>query len=168
MKFKIPYYDKKINELQKQLDQAEAEIKELKEKPINTVKIDESQLYDFLRDLTNHIDLNTDDVADEIRYSRSDNKISNRDDLFSASLKISLAGFFVLFAGILGYHLITEWSTIWSQGTNGKASLFVMCIIAFDCLVLGIDLFKEKDRNYIVSIFSALVALVALIVTLVK
>ena len=32
----------------------------------------------------------------------------------------------------------------------------------------GIEVLREKDRNYIVALFSALVSLVALIVTLVK
>ena len=43
-----------------------------------------------------------------------------------------------------------------------------MCVIVVDCIILGIDIFKEKDRNYIISLFSALVALVALVVTLLK
>lgn len=43
-----------------------------------------------------------------------------------------------------------------------------MLVIVVDCIILGIDIFKEKDRNYIISLFSALVALVALIVTLLK
>lgn len=43
-----------------------------------------------------------------------------------------------------------------------------MCVIVFDCIVLGFDIIKEKDRNYIISLFSALVALVALVATLLK
>lgn len=45
-------------------------------------------------------------------------------------------------------------------------ALFVVAIAGFDCFILGIEIFREKDRNYIVSIFSALVALAALVVTL--
>ena len=33
-------------------------------------------------------------------------------------------------------------------------------------VVLGIDIWREKDRNYLISIFSSLVALVALVITL--
>ena len=49
-----------------------------------------------------------------------------------------------------------------------RIALFIVAIADFDCLLLGIEILKEKDRNYIVALFSALVALVALIVTLVK
>jgi len=47
-------------------------------------------------------------------------------------------------------------------------AVVMMGILGFDCIILGVEVLREKDRNYIVALFSALVSLVALIVTLVK
>ena len=42
-------------------------------------------------------------------------------------------------------------------------SVLIYCVIF---VVLGVDIWREKDRNYLISIFSSLVALVALVITL--
>lgn len=167
MKFNLPYYGRKINELQEKLDKAESEIQKLKENE-KTVHIDEEQLNCFLVNLTERMDLNSTEVVYEIKSNTVEKQKSNRDDLFSSAIRVSLALLFILFGIVLAVNLYKEWSTYWNMGMSYRISLFFMCFIVFDCEALGIDIFVEKDRNYIVALFSALVALVALIVTLVK
>ena len=74
-------------------------------------------------------------------------------------LIVGAAIFYYLYQNALGY---------WEQGFSMQFAVVMMGILGFDCIVLGIEVLREKDRNYIVALFSALVSLVALIVTLVK
>lgn len=165
MKFKLPYYDRRIEKLQNELDNARTELEILKSNQNNTVRLDNEQLQEFLY----NINYNSEEIIDEIRRCNSTKQNSDdRKDAFSAAIKIGLASLFIIFAAVLGYNTVTQWSSFWSQGTNYRISLLFMCVIVFDFLILGVDIFREKDRNYIISLFSALVALVALIVTLLK
>lgn len=165
MKFKLSYYDRKIEKLQNELDNTKTELEILKSNQNNTVRLDDKQLQEVLY----NINYDSEEIIDEIRRCNSTNQNSdNRKDAFSAAIRIGLAFLFIIFAVVLGYNTVTQWSTLWGQGTNYRISLAFMCVIVFDCIVLGFDIFKEKDRNYIISLFSALVALVALIVTLLK
>lgn len=165
MKFKLSYYDRKIEKLQNELDNTKTELEILKSNQNNTVRLDDEQL----REVLYNINYDSEEIIDEIRRCNSINQNSdNRKDAFSDAIRVGLAILFIIFAVALGYNTVTQWSTLWSQGTNYRITLFFMCVIVVDCIILGVDIFKEKDRNYIISLFSALVALVALIVTLLK
>lgn len=165
MKFKLPYYDRKIEKLQNELDNTKTELEILKSNQNNPVRLDDEQLQEFLY----NINYDSEEIIDEIRRCNSTIQNSdNRKDTFSDAIRIGLAFLFIVFAIVLGYNTVTQWSALWSQGTSYRITLFFMCVIVVDCIILGIDIFKEKDRNYIISLFSALVALVALVVTLLK
>lgn len=165
MKFKLPYYDRKIQELQNELNKTKEELDFLKSNQNNTVRLDDKQLQEIIY----NINFDSEEIVDKISQCNSTNQNSdNRKDAFSDAIRIGLASLFIIFAVVLGYNTVTQWSNLWSQGINYRITLFFMCVIALDCIILGIDIFKEKDRNYIISLFSALVALVALVVTLLK
>lgn len=165
MKFKLSYYDRKIEKLQNELDNTKTELEILKSNQNNTVRLDDKQL----QEVVYNINYDSEEIIDEIRRCNLTNQNSdNRKDAFSAAIRIGLASLFIIFAVVLGYNTVTQWSSFWSQGINYRIALFFMLVIVVDCIILGIDIFKEKDRNYIISLFSALVALVALIVTLLK
>lgn len=165
MKFKLPYYDRKIQELQNELNKTKEELDFLKSNQNNTVRLDDKQLQEIIY----NINFDSEEIVDKISQCNSTNQNSdNRNDAFSDAIRIGLASLFIIFAVVLGYNTVTKWSNLWSQGINYRITLFFMCVIALDCIILGIDIFKEKDRNYIISLFSALVALVALVVTLLK
>lgn len=66
------------------------------------------------------------------------------------------------------YFIYINCGVYWNVALAHKLALIFMGILGFDSVCLGIEILKEKDRNYIISLFSALVALVALIVSLVK
>lgn len=64
--------------------------------------------------------------------------------------------------------MIKNGGDYWVQGVSSKFALVIMGILGLDCILLGVEVLREKDRNYVVALFSALVSLVALIVALVK
>lgn len=165
MKFKLPYYDRKIQELQNELNKTKEELDFFKSNQDNTVRLDDKQLQEIIY----NINFDSEEIADRISQCNSTNQNSdNRKDMFSAGIRFGLAALFIIFAIVLGYNTVMQWSALWNQGLTYRITLFFMCIISFDCIMLGIDIFMEKDRNYIISLFSALVALVALVVTLLK
>lgn len=134
-----------------------------------TVRLNDEQLQQFLAELTQRIEWSTNRIVDETSKPSVEYVTKKRpDDGFSYLMKWSIAVLFFSVAFLVLYVLFSIWGEFWHEGWASRFALFVVAIMGFDCLMLGIEILKEKDRNYIVSLFSALVALVALIVTLVK
>lgn len=134
-----------------------------------TVRLNDAQLQKFLDDLTERIEWSTNRIVDEAPKTtviHTENKSVN--DGLSFFMKWLIAIPFFVVAIVIAYSLYSTWGEFWSSGWANRTALFIVAIAGFDCLALGAEILKEKDRNYIVAIFSALVALVALIVSLVK
>lgn len=90
MKFKLSYYDRKIEKLQNELDNTKTELKILKSHQNNTVRLDDEQLQEFLY----IINYDSKEIIDEIRRCNSTNQNSdNRKDVFSAAIRVGLAFF---------------------------------------------------------------------------
>ena len=132
-----------------------------------TVRLDSEQQKQLLDDLTQRIEWSTNRIVDETRPSPMivpQKKI----DSFSKLVKVLLCGLFVGF-GILGFiTVINNWSTMYIGGFANTVAIGIVLLICLACIVIGIDIWREKDRNYLIALFSALVSLVALIVALVK
>lgn len=132
-----------------------------------TVRIDSEQQKQLLDDLTQRIDWSTNRIVDETRPSPMivpQKKI----DSFSKLVKAFLCSLFVGF-GILGFiTVINNWATMYIGGFANTVAIGIVFLICLACIVIGIDIWREKDRNYLIALFSALVSLVALIVALVK
>lgn len=134
-----------------------------------TVTLNQEQLQKILDELTHLTEWSTNRIVDETPRSitvKSQERPKN--DGFSYFIKCSIAISLFIIAAAIAYTLYNMWGDFWNTGWANRAALFIVAIAGFDCAELGIEILKEKDRNYIVSLFSALVALVALIVTLVK
>lgn len=136
-----------------------------------TIRLDDEQVASILDKLTERIEWSTNRIVDEVPHSATTKPIEQRKtdtDGFSYFLKWIIAvPFFLLVISII-YFLFTMGGQYWAEGWAQRLALIFVAIVGFDCLLLGVEILKEKDRNYIVALFSALVALVALIVTLVK
>lgn len=156
------------------IQQLEREIVHLKKKNLElqqqkTVRLNDAQLQEFLDELTQRIEWSTNRIVDEPpRTTVVHSNDAPHSDGLSFFMKWLIAIPFFVVAIAIAYTLYCVWGEYWSIGWTNRISLFVVGIASFDCLALGIEILKEKDRNYIVSIFSALVAIVALIVSLVK
>lgn len=157
----------RIQQLENELAQAK---KTLAQQP-KTVRFDSSQVDLFVDQLTERMEWSTNRIVDELEpdYSALIPYLQQErtEDAFSNLIKWVLGSAFCAFGalGIVG--LIANWSACWIGGVHNAATiiLFLICLI---CVVIGIDLFREKDRKYIISLFSALVSLAALVVALVK
>lgn len=74
MKFKLPYYDRKIEKLQNELDNTKTELEILKSNQNNPVRLDDEQLQEFLY----NINYDSEEIIDEIR--RCNSTIQNSDN----------------------------------------------------------------------------------------
>lgn len=157
----------RINNLEREnasLKKKNAELQQQK-----TVQLNDEQLQKFLDDLTQRIEWSTNRIVDEMPRSISVRLQENKEnDGVSYFIKLLIAIPFFAVAIVIVYSFYGLWSDFWEAVWASRVALFTIAIIVFDCAALGIEVLREKDRNYIVSVFSALVALVALIVALVK
>lgn len=137
--------------------------------PQKVVRFDDEQLQRFLNELTQRIEWSTNRIVDETpKMPIVDTAKNQPADTFSFIMKWTISSLFFVVAIAITYSLFSIWGEFWNAGWINRIALFIVAIIGFNCAALGIEILKEKDRDYIVSLFSALVALVALIVTLVK
>ena len=133
-----------------------------------TVRLDQSQVEELMDQLTDRIQWSTNRIVDETSPRSTPVIISKKKtDTFSSLIRWILFIFFMGFGIGLIVMLISNWSTYWIGGVHNVSALCVI-FIGLISTAIGIDILREKDRNYIISLFSAIVALVALIVTLVK
>lgn len=158
--------ENRIRQLERDVADLKKEDTELKNN--KTVHLDNEQVESILKDLTSRIELSTNRIVDKSQKPITTSDKSERPDVFSFAIKCTIASFFFVAAIAVYYALCNAWDRLWNAGWENRVSLFIMAIAGVDCVFLGIDIFLEKDRNYIISLFSALVALVALVVTLVK
>ena len=124
-----------------------------------------------LKELTQRSDDRAKYIAQEIQEKRMTVNVrtgggSNRKDIFSTIVRIALTVLFIAIGIVIGVGLIQLWDSFWGQGWAQKTALIIMFFAAGVCVLIGIDINREKDRNYMISMFSAVVALVALVVTL--
>lgn len=152
----------------------EQEIASLKKKNAEiqsqkTVRLNDEQLQKFLSELTQRIEWSTNRIVDEKPRSITiESPQHQTNDGFSFFMKWAIAIPFFVVTILIAYSLYNIWGQFWNAGWASRVALFTVAMAGFDSVALGIEILKEKDRNYIVSLFSALVALVALIVTLVR
>ena len=160
----------RVQQLERELSMEKKKSQELQQQ--KTIRLDEQQMEQFLDELTKRYDWQTKAIVGEIQDKKMAVNVytgsRNRKDWFSVIVRIALSMLFIATGIMICYGLTKIWNSFWGKGWAEKASVIIMTLIAAVCVFIGIDIYREKDRNYIVSLFSALVALVALIVTLIK
>lgn len=157
----------RLQQLERQLAEQKKKNAELQKQ--KTIRLDDEQVESILDNLTQRIEWSTNRIIDESQkpiVMQTNEKTPQ--DGFSFIIKWSIANFFFIVTLVIGYLLYRNWGNYWGMSWEHRMALFIVVMAGCDCFLLGIDILKEKDRNYIVALFSALVALVALIVTLVK
>ncbi len=153
------------------IQQLERELSATKKKlssQSKTMQLDEGQLDNYMEQLTQLIEWSTNRIVDE-SYPITKIVTTKRkgNDLFSKIIQGVLTVLFIFIGLFIIGFLITSWSTLWINAAN-KVTVVAMFVIAVTLIALGVDIHRETDRNYLISLFSALVSLVALIVALVK
>lgn len=159
--------ENRIHQLEKELSEQKKKNAELQKQ--KTIRLDDEQVEAILDSLTQCAKWSTNRIIDESQKPiviQTDEK--THQDGFSFVIKWSIASFFFIVTLVIGYSLYSIWGEYWGMSWWHRIALFIIVIADFDCFLLGIEILLEKDRNYIISLFSALVALVALIVALIK
>lgn len=133
-----------------------------------TVRLDSEQENQLMDKLTQRIEWSTNRIVDEVKPRYIVSSPENKSDGFSLLIKCIIGIPILIFGAAIIFYLYQNAVGCWEQGFSMQFAVVMMGILGFDCIVLGIEVLREKDRNYIVALFSALVSLVALIVTLVK
>ena len=137
------------------------------EKPIT---INPEQVEEFKQAVVELVEWSTNRIVDESKPACHGSGIQIKDKeekTFSNTVKFLLAALFIGIGVLADYFLFSNWKTFWVGGVQNVAVIFII-LLSFVCIALGISIFKEKDRNYIVAMFSAIVSLVALIVSILK
>lgn len=163
MKSKASKREREIQQLRKELADVKAELANKS----RVVRLEDEQLDQFVSDLTERIEWSTNRIVDETKVPRLIVPNKNSLDTFSIMLQIALGGIFCGAGVWIIITLFTNWSFYWIGGLQ-NAAVFCLISMSVACILIGIDVFREKDRNYLLSLFSALVALMALIVALIK
>ncbi len=133
-----------------------------------TVRLDAEQENRLLHELTQRVEWSTNRIVDEVKPHYIVNAPKNKSDGFSLLIKCIIGIPILIFGIAIAFYLYQNAPGYWEQGFSMQFAVVMMGILGFDCLILGFEILREKDRNYIVALFSALVSLVALIVTLIK
>lgn len=133
---------------------------------IITVKLDESQMLE-ITDLLNEARISIDDICLEPQIQNSDDAEMHTPSLL---MKNVLAASFIMVFVALIYGLTNSWNAIVEASNLFTAiiSAVFLFIVALASLVIGLSIRKESSKTYIVSLFSAVVALAALGVALFK
>lgn len=137
------------------------------EKPIT---INPEQVEGFKQDVVDLVEWSTNRIVDESKpacYGTGIKIRKKEGKMFSNTVKFLLAALFIGVGVFADYFLFSNWKTYWIGGAQNVAVVF-MILLSIVCVALGISIFKEKDRNYIIAMFSAIVSLVALIVSIIK
>ncbi len=152
----------------KQLENEVEDLKRALEQQTKTVQFDEQQIEKILAKITNEIDISTNKICDEVNQAVKSIKEPRSDDI-SFLLKLVLTALCFSIA-IVCFWCIFSGFTLLKNGDSNSAMLLIIigAVFYLAFTMLGLEIFKEKDRNYIVSLFSAVVALTALFVTLYK
>ena len=122
-------------------------------------------------------------LAEDLRCQRDEENLKAKGDYPSNMLMklilIIVLGGIALFACLLGLGcLVYGWDTFQSafkswelqQVSNGLLILCAGIVLVFVCLLIvmtAIEIYKEPDKHYVATVFSNVVALVALIVSFV-
>lgn len=154
----------KIIRLQKEIEKLKAE----QNSRTDAIRIDDKQIEYFLDQLTERMEWSTNRIVDESKPSYIPVCQPKESDGLSSVLKCFISFPIIVFGIAVFVFLFTYGDDYLKQGFSQQLSVVFMGILCLDCILIGIEVFKEKDRNYIVALFSALVSLVALIVALVK
>lgn len=156
--------------MEERIQQLENELSEMREKlnaNIQTVHLDDQQLDDLSQQITESIEWSTNRIVDESK-PRTIIVSKNKHDAFSCFIKIALCILFIGFCILGFYTLFRNWSTFYVGGFVNIAAIGTIILVFLACFAIGVDIWCEKDRNYLVALFSALVSLVALIVAFLK
>lgn len=157
----------RIQDLERELAKEKKKNSELQQQM--TIRLDENQVDSFLNDLTKRIEWSTNKIVDESQQQTIITTTEyKKSDGISSLLKWVMAILFFAMAALILCSLYNIWGKFWSEDWTSRFALIIVGIIGFDCVAIGIETASEKDRNYIISLFSALVALVALVMTLIK
>lgn len=153
----------RIQQLEKELSTAKKQLSTA----TKTVHLDDEQVKFFIDEINESINASVYRIISETKPEPIIIRKQSGNDTFSSLLKYILSVLFGGFGILLIVSTIKNWSSYWIGGINRFATICVI-LIALICISISFDILKEKDRNYLVSLFSVLVSLVALVVTLVK
>jgi len=141
-------------------------VKETEGLKTTTVKLDEEQMH-FIAELLYDMRDSIEDISVEPQTQSSDEADLHAPSIIMRSV---LATFFCMISVALVYGLVVSWHVVVAKNSLLTAILMAIFlgIIAISSIVIGLSIGKESSKTYIVSLFSAVVALVALVVAFIK
>lgn len=138
-------------------------------KSFEEIKIYDKQLNEFIKKIEIiHDSQNKKIEATLVRINNENKKNEEVNDGFSKFVRWLLTILFCGFGIFMILGTINSIKTLWNGNFINDLAVIILFIISICSIVLGISIHKIKNRNYLISVFSALVAFTALIVALIK
>ena len=135
----------------------------------NELYINEKQLNKLIAFIELSHDNQYEKIANILVKINEDNQKKDEvNDGFSKFVRWALTALFCGFGAFMIFGVFTSIKAIWKNNFINDLSVIILIIISIYCIALGICIHKIKNRNYLISVFSTLVALTALIVALIK
>lgn len=159
------YKSSKIKSLEQEILSLKVKVEELQQQ--KHVYLDEDQTKKFLNDLSDLMEEKTEKIIKSAPETVNLKKEQINDGIsWIMKWSIGLALIFLSICAICGSFSVYNQMDI--SGWYKVIAIIIFVVSAFDFLVLGIGIIREKDRDYIVALFSAIVALAALVIALFK
>ena len=98
-------------------------------------------------------------------YNLEQNKIK---DIFSRIVRWTMFSLFIVVGLMLCIGAISLLPSIWNDDFFNNSAIVILIVLGIILIILGISIIKINDRNYLISVFSSIVALAALIVSIIK
>lgn len=136
---------------------------------LNELYINEKQLNKLIQCIKLSHDDQYEKISNIIMKINEDNqKKEEINDGFSRFVRWLLTVLFCGFGSFLIFEIIISIKAIWKNSFINDLAVIILIFISVCCIALGICIHRIKNRNYLISVFSTLVALTALIVALIK
>lgn len=134
-----------------------------------SVKFNDKQLELVLKEIRSMHENQNEQINKSLKEIGNLNLIQNKvSDSFSRIVRWTMFSLFIVIGIILTLGALINICTLWSPNIFNNIAVIILLILGIILIILGFSIIKIDDRNYLISVFSAIVALAALIVAIYK
>lgn len=134
-----------------------------------SVKLNDKQLELVLKEIRSMHENQNDQINKSLKEIGDLNLIQNKvSDNFSRIVRWTMFSLFIVIGIILTLGVLINICTLLSPNIFNNIAVIILLILGIILIILGFSIIKIDDRNYLISVFSAIVALAALIVAIYK
>ena len=135
----------------------------------NSIRLDDKQIKNVFVKLEEINSKKTKEIVDSIKdvkdYMEKSDEVN---DGFSILVKTILTILFIGIGSVFAVYIVFNLGILLKEDPIYNISVFILLFLSILIFILGIHINKLKSRTYLLSVFSVLIALVSLIISLMK